>query len=182
MNKAADIQTRWVDDPFVSRAEKLAQLDKNPNNLRAGQERVTTNMRTLLGGFVIFRQATETQKATAIKFKNAHDNGMVGGTRAQDYGKEPVDGGGVNPELAFIIGDDARKDWLFAQTILGAVDFMILESVVIKEKTARDIAKKLPARFGDNERTARRNASKAIYSAIDKLAVGWGLATVEVSD
>lgn len=181
MNRAADIQTRWVDDPFISRAEKLAQLDKNPNNLRAGQERVATNMRTLLGGFASFRNATETQKAVAIRFKNAHDNGMVGGASAIKP-QEKVSGGGQNPELAFIIGEDARRDWLFAQRILGAVDFMILESVIIKEKTARDIANKLPAKFGDNERTARRNASQAIYSALDRLAVGWELSTVEVSD
>ncbi len=179
MTRAADIQTQWRDDPSTSRAEKLAQLDKNPNNLRAGQERVLVNMRTTLGGFASFRRATETQKAVAMRFKNAHDNGMVGGASAIKP-QEKVSGGGQNPELAFIIGEDARRDWLFAQTILGAFDFMILEDVIIKEKTARDLAKKLPAKFGDNMRTGRRNASKAIYAALDKLAVGWDLASVDV--
>lgn len=181
MTKAADIQTQWRDDPSVSRSEKLYQLDKDPNNLRAGQARVNINMRTILGGFAAFRGATEAQKQTAIRFKNAHDNGQVGGARAQDYGKEYVDGGGVNPELAFIIGDKARKDWLFAQAILG-IDFLLLEAVIIHERTATDLAKRLPARFGENERTGRRNASDAVYAALDRLAEGWGLSTVEVRD
>jgi hypothetical protein len=181
VNRAANIQTQWRDDPSVSRAEKLHQLDKDPNNRRAGQAVVNVNMRTILGGFAAFRKATETQKATAIRFKNAHDNGQVGGTRAQDYGKEYVDGGGVNPELAFIIGDKARKDWLFAQSILG-IDFLLLEAVIIHERTATDLAKRLPARFGDKKRTAERNASQAIYSALDRLAEGWGLSTIEVRD
>lgn len=181
MNNAADIQTQWRDDPSMSRAEKLHQLDINPNKPHVGQERVDVNMKTLLGGFANFRSATEAQKETVMRFKNAHDNGQVGGTRAQDYGKEYVDGGGINPESVFIIGMKARKDWLFAQQILGAIDFMLLESVVIKEHTTRQIAQRLPAKFGDDVENGRKKVARTIFNAVDRLAVGWDLATIDVS-
>src|SRR5690606_15402723 len=73
----------------------------------------------------------EFQVEAAAKFKRLYEMAQIGGARACDMEKEPVDGGGVNPETVFEIGADARKEFLEMQAFLGRVMFRRFEYVVI---------------------------------------------------
>lgn len=120
-----DYQMRRVENPYLTDAMRVNG---------SGQREIdaVVNMRTLLGGFCRFH-GSQSQNAAAARFKAACEAAEIGGARATDTEKEPVDGGGVNPEFVFIAGQDARKTIAEAYKLLGGVDFNRFSFIVIHD-------------------------------------------------
>lgn len=178
VERVLTVQTRLLDNPLISRAEKLAQLDKRPNDPKVGKEYVDVNLQTRLGGYSRFKNRTAVREETAAKFLAYYERGMIGG--GTDYTiKEPVDSSGVSPELNLIKGQDARKLMIEAQMILQyRYDF--LEWVIVRGETTTELAKRYPRMFTGKEKTARMKAADAIQEALDILAEKWGMVTISV--
>ena len=178
MKRAADIQTRLLPDPTMSRAEKLHQLDKRPNDPKVGNAHVEVNLATRLGGYSRFKNRTLLREETAAKFLAYYERGMIGG--GSDYTiKEPVDSSGASPELNLIKGHDARAKMIEAQMILEE-KYDFLEWVIVRGETTTQLAKRYPRMFTGVEKTARMKAAEAIQEGLDMLAENWGMVTIEV--
>ncbi|MCZ4270906.1 hypothetical protein [Maritalea porphyrae] len=177
MNKA-DIQTRFLDDPTMSKAERLHQHEKRPNDPRVGKERVNVNLATRLGGYSKFKNRTAVREEIATRFLYTYERGMIGG--GTDYTlKEAVDSSGANPELNLIKGADARALIIEAQMILGYY-YDFLEWVIVRGETTTQLARRYPRMFTGSEKTARIKAGEAIHKGLDMLAEKWGMVTIEV--
>jgi hypothetical protein len=90
-----DIRETWVDAPLASWSQFLYELESGLPH--AGRERAKVDRRTLMGGFCRFH-GTEAQEKAAAKFKSIYERSQVGGAKAVDPEREPVDGGGINPK------------------------------------------------------------------------------------
>ena len=123
-----DIREAWVDAPLTSWSQFLHELDAGVPH--AGRERAMVNRRTLMGGFCRFH-GTEAQEKAAAKFKAIYERSQVGGARAVDPSKEPVDGGGINPESVIESGADARRAYNEMHMKFGRQFLMHIEFVVI---------------------------------------------------
>lgn len=123
-----DIQEVWMDSPNTSWAQYLHELESGLAH--AGRERVRLDRRELMGGFCRFH-GTEAQEKAAARFKVIHERSQVGGAKAVDPGKEPVDGGGINPESVIELGADARREYNRLFNAIGRQDMIRLEFVVI---------------------------------------------------
>lgn len=128
MEIGPDIQEQLVPAPLQTWAGFLHQLDTNAPN--PGRERAMVDRRTLLGGFCRFH-GTEAQEKAAAKFKVIFERAQVGGAKAVDPSREPVDGGGINPESVIEMGADARRMYNMLFQRLGKPTMMMLEFVVI---------------------------------------------------
>ncbi|KGM44477.1 hypothetical protein JY97_00610 [Alkalispirochaeta odontotermitis] len=180
MTRAANIQTRLLDDPSMSRAEKLAQLDKRPNDPKVGKAHVDINLATRLGGYSKFKKRTIMREEIAARFLSYYEQGMIGG--GTDYTiKEPVDSSGADPERNIVKGDYARRMMIEAQMIL-AYRFDFLEWVIVRGDTTSQLAARYPRMFDGASKTARIKAGEAIHEALDMLAENWGMVTVKSSN
>lgn len=121
---------RAVPNPSMSDAEFWHQRHENPDDPTIGTVMARFNLQTLIGGFAKFYGA-EHQIAAAAKFKRVYELAQVGGTKACDFSREPVDGGGANPEASIELGYEARKDIVALQKRLGMEMFKRFERVVI---------------------------------------------------
>jgi len=125
------IVTQYMDNPLTEFAQFKAELSaKGPSY--AGKIAAQVNMTTLIGGFARFR-GTEAQQRACARFRHLHEQSQVGGARAVDPSREPVDGGYLNPEGNIISGEQARRDYLRLTTHLGRINTSKLEFVVIGE-------------------------------------------------
>lgn len=123
-----DISEAWVDAPLKTWSQTLYELDQGIVN--AGRERAMVDRRTLMGGFCRFH-GTEAQEKAAAKFKAIFERSQVGGAKAVDPSKEPVDGGGINPESVIESGADARRAYNEMHRKFGRQFLMHIEFVVI---------------------------------------------------
>lgn len=126
-----DIQERRVDNPLTGFAQWRAEI-ATEGAARAGTVVATINMKTVMGGFVRFNGSEAEQHACA-RYRSVWEASQVGGARAVDPSREPVDGGWLNPEAVFETGADARK--LYGRIVdhLGRVDLGKLHFVVVGE-------------------------------------------------
>jgi len=109
VKEPSPIQETWVDSPLTTYAQFLHELDTGVPH--AGREKVRRDMRTLIGGFCRFH-GSQAQNEAAARFKAIYERSQVGGAKAVDPEKEPVDGGGINPESVIEIGADARRQYI----------------------------------------------------------------------
>lgn len=126
-----DIQEAWVDAPLTTWAQYLHEVESG--SPRAGRERVQVDRRTLLGGFCRFH-GTQAQEQAAARFKAIYERSQVGGAKAVDPSREPVDGGGINPESVIEIGADARRAYNEMVAGFGKTAMRQLEFVIIGDK------------------------------------------------
>lgn len=125
-----DIRGVWVDAPLKTWAQTLHELEAGIP--QAGRERVALDRRTLMGGFCRFH-GTEAQEKAAARFKAIYERSQVGGAKAVDPSREPVDGGGINQESVIEIGADARQEYNRLFALFGRNDMMRLEYVIVGE-------------------------------------------------
>lgn len=125
-----DIRGAWVDAPLKTYSQYLHELDTGVP--QAGREHVQIDRRTLMGGFCRFH-GNAAQEMAAARFKAVYERAQVGGGKAVDPSREPVDGGGINPESVIEIGADARKEYNRLYNRLGLEDMRRLEFVIIGE-------------------------------------------------
>lgn len=123
-----DIRDTWVDAPLSSWSQFIYELESGIPH--AGREQVRRDMRSLLGGFCRFH-GSQAQNEAAAKFKAIYERSQVGGAKAVDPSKEPVDGGGINPESVIEIGADARRAYNEMHVKFGRQFLMHIEFVVI---------------------------------------------------
>lgn len=123
-----DIRGVWVEAPLKTWAQTLHELEAGIP--QAGRERVALDRRTLMGGFCRFH-GTEAQEKAAARFKAIYERSQVGGAKAVDPSREPVDGGGINPESVIEIGADARTAYNRLFNHFGRDDMRRLEFVII---------------------------------------------------
>lgn len=177
--EAADIEERRVDNPLSTYAQFVAELTEGRPD--PGIQRVQVNMRTLLGGFCKFR-GNEAQDKAAARFKSIYERSQLGGAKAVDPGREPVDGGGVNPEATIENGADARRDYnriIGTERIPGVLDRVELrriEYVIVGEWGPTSYA-----RWRNHVRTPNgKHVSDGMVEVrriMDKLAVHFGYQT-----
>lgn len=126
---APDMEHAWVDNPHTTYAQWVHEATEGRPD--AGKTMVLRDKRTRMGAFHQYH-ATEAEERVAEQFKGLAERSKVGGSRAIDTTIEPVDGGWLNPELAFISGEEARRKMSAARTYLGDRDFAIFEAVCVK--------------------------------------------------
>lgn len=125
-----DIRGVWVEAPLKTWAQTLHELEAGIP--QAGRERVALDRRTLMGGFCRFH-GTEAQEKAAARFKAIYERSQVGGAKAVDPSREPVDGGGINPESVIEIGADARAAYNEMVAIFGKSIMKRFEYVMVGE-------------------------------------------------
>ncbi len=125
-----DLRVEEVDNPLTTYAQTV--YDEERGVARPGKINVVVNQRTTLGGFVNFR-GTPLQNQTVKRFKAIFEAAQIGGARACDPAREPVDGGGVRQEAVTAFGADARRQYGEVRKFLGPLDTARLEYVVIGE-------------------------------------------------
>tara|TARA_R100000365_G_C2746354_1_gene75605 strand:+ start:2846 stop:3448 length:603 start_codon:yes stop_codon:yes gene_type:complete len=172
---SGDIQIRMVQDPSISDAQFWHDREQRPDDPYVGMVGVAMNLKTVVGGFARY-SGDEHQIMAAAKFKRLHELSQIGGARACDMEREPVDGGGTNPEATFEIGADARKQFVAMQAHLGKEMFKRFERVVIGGvgptayvRMITGLHKPNTAQVAKGKREVRRIANN--------LAVFWGLST-----
>lgn len=126
-----DIRETWVDNPLTTWAQFLHEVATDTPH--AGRIRANVDRRVLLGGFCRFH-GTEAQEKAAARFKDIFERAQVGGAKAVDPSREPVDGGGINPESVIEMGADARRAYNTIFNALGRQTMQRLEFVVIGDK------------------------------------------------
>jgi hypothetical protein len=125
------IQEMWIDSPLTTYAQLLHEIETGVPH--PGRHKAMVDKRTLLGGFCRFH-GSQSQNEAAAKFKSIYERAQVGGAKAVDPEKEPVDGGGINPESVITIGADARQAYIAMQKKFGHSIMRQLEFVIIGEK------------------------------------------------
>lgn len=168
---------RLVQDPSMSDAEFYHQRSIKPDSPHVGLVVAPFNFQTYIGGFHRFG-GDEFQIAAAAKFKRLHELSQIGGARACDPEKEPVDGGGINPEAAFQIGADARKEFIAMQDFLGRAMFRRFEYVVIGGKGPTAYVRYITGIQKPNARLVSRGKVE-VRRIANNLAVHFGLATAK---
>ena len=126
-----DLVTKYVESPTTGYAQFLAEIQAE-GAATAGKVAVTINAKTLIGGFTRFYGSEAEQRACA-RYRSVWDASQVGGARAVDPSREPVDGGWLNPEAVFETGADARKLYGRIKEELGRMDLAKLHFVVVSE-------------------------------------------------
>jgi hypothetical protein len=126
-----DIVTQYVDSPTTGYAQFVAEI-QSEGAAYAGKIAVQVNKRELIGGYCRFGGTASEERACA-RYRSVWEASQVGGARAVDPSREPVDGGWLNPEAVFETGADARK--LYGRIVdhLGRVDLGKLHFVVVGE-------------------------------------------------
>lgn len=124
------IVERIVDNPHTTYAQFRAELEQGVPD--AGVRRANVNLTTLMGGFHRF-YGTEAQQRACSRYRALWEASQVGGARAVDPSREPVDGGWANPELVFEIGADARTQYAALVEYLGRTLVARLHFVVVGE-------------------------------------------------
>ena len=124
------IVERIIDNPLTTYAQFKADLEAG--KMDAGVQRANVNMVTLIGGFVRFYGNEAEQRASA-RYRSLWEGSQLGGARAVDPSREPVDGGWANPEAVFEIGADARDQYDTLKRGLGLMDTKRLHFVVVGE-------------------------------------------------
>lgn len=122
------IREEWVDNPHVTWSQFLHELEAGMPH--AGRQRALVDRRVLMGGFCRFH-GTEAQEKAAARFKSIYERSQVGGAKAVDPSKEPVDGGGINPESVIEMGSDARRAYNAMHLKFGRQFMMHVEFVVM---------------------------------------------------
>ncbi len=125
-----DIREAWVDAPQTSWAQYLHEL--NAGIPHAGRERVRRDMRTMIGGFCRFH-GSPSQNEAAARFKAICERAQLGGAKAVDPSREPVDGGGINPESVIESGADARRAYNAMHIKFGKQVMLHLEYVIVHD-------------------------------------------------
>ena len=162
-----DIREVWVEGPLVSWSQFIHELETGMPH--AGRERVRLDRRSLMGGFCRFH-GTEAQEKAAAKFKAIYERSQVGGAKAVDPEKEPVDGGGINPESVIEIGADARRAYNEMHVKFGKQVMMHLEYVIIGDHGPTAYARWLTRTHRPDGRTVG-SAAVGFRSIVDLLAV-----------
>jgi hypothetical protein len=124
------VADRRVENPHTTYAQFRADVMAGKGD--AGVQRTQVNLVTAMGGFVRF-YGTEAQCRAVAAYRAIFEAAQLGGARAVDPGREPVDGGGANPEAVFINGADARKKLSAIDDFLKSTDVKRLRFVVIGE-------------------------------------------------
>lgn len=174
VNEAAPVVVfEQEDNPLATWSQFLHEMDTKAAN--AGKITVQRNLTTLCGGFALFR-GDKAQRQAAARFKSLYEQSQIGGARAVDPSIEPVDGGGVNPELAFERGADARRAFIAMQEHLGRVDFRRVEFVVIRDNGPTAYAR---FRTGQQPNHGRITAKYQVEmrGIMDRLAKLWGFSS-----
>lgn len=130
MENADEIVERIVENPHTTYAQFKADLEAGKQD--AGVQRAAVNLTTLMGGFHRF-YGNEAEQRACARYRALWDASQVGGARAVDPSREPVDGGWLNPEAVFENGADARKLYSRITEHLGRMDTNRLHFVVIGE-------------------------------------------------
>lgn len=175
--KQAGVVERQVDDPSATDANYLEEKKRVGDLTKVGKVLVRYDPKITMGGYGRFQKRPPDHEMAAVRFRNAYENGQVGGAKAQEP-RDKVDGSCPNPDLNFIIGCDARRDWLEAQAKLTAVGFIILERLVVHDTSGRQIMKDFQGTLFDGaERTIKRQFRAFIDEQLDALCELWGYST-----
>lgn len=168
---------RLVPDPSMSDAQFWHERHQAPDDPNVGMVLRRFELKTLIGGFAHYGGA-EHQIAAAAKFKRVYELAQVGGTKACDFTREPVDGGGPNPEAAIELGYEARKDIVNLQKRLGMEMFKRIERVVIGGTGPTAYVRKITG----NPRPSAKMVSRAkveVRRIANNMAEYWKLSTVQ---
>lgn len=163
----ADIITEQrIDNPHTTYAQFVA--DAAAGRRDAGKQMAYVNQTTRLGGFALF-YGSAAQNEAAARYLNLIENAQLGGARAVDPGREPVDGGGANPEAIFEIGANARNKLLSIRAQLGRLEAQRLEFVLVMERGPTAYAK---WRYGARQPNSRAvaDAKVEVRRIVDRLA------------
>lgn len=135
-----------VDNPLTTYAQTIYEMERG--YVSPGKIVVQKNLTTTLGGFARFH-GNEAQNEAVKQFRSLYERAQLGGAKAVDPSKEPVDGGWINPEAIFEIGADARRSWAELSSYLGRVDTQRMHFVVVLERGPTAYAR---WRFNDHSR------------------------------
>lgn len=135
-----------VDNPLTTYAQTIYEIEQG--YVAPGKIVVQRNLTTTLGGFARFH-GNKAQNEAVARFRSLHDRAQLGGAKAVDPSKEPVDGGWINPEAILEIGVDARRSWADLSSYLGRVDTQRMHFVAVLERGPTAYAR---WRFNDHSR------------------------------
>lgn len=164
----AEIITETVDNPYLTDAMRADGTGER-------YIKVEVNQRTRLGGFFRFK-GDMAQKRVAARFKDLSEQAMLGGPRAMDTEQEPVDGGGINPEMNHILGMEARARLDEARDVVGRKDFDRFTLIVIGGMGPTGYARYRSGEYKPSGRTVTLYAQE-IFIIADRLAEFWGYRT-----
>lgn len=157
----ATIRPMAVENPLYSRQHEGAR--GNPKTIT-----VMVNIRESAVGTLAARGLLEAHQIMAAdRFRKLFEAAGGAGARAIDYGREPVDGGGMyDPIPDRMI--DAAKELAACMPILGLRKYKIIEDVVGQGCEIKDLAK-----------THREKTTLADYirNGLEDLATFWQLST-----
>ncbi|SDH08216.1 hypothetical protein [Pelagibacterium luteolum] len=166
---------RLVQDPAVSDAQFWHLRAQHPDNPDVGKVLAAVNLHTYIGGFAKFYGA-EHQIMAAAKFRRLYDMAQVGGSKACDMEREPVDGGGFNPDAVFEIGADARREFVLMQQHLGRKMFQRFEFVVVGGKGPTAYVRWITGIAKPNAKLVSRGKVE-VRRIANNLAEYWGMAS-----
>lgn len=166
------IERRRVQDPMMSRAELLHQIEQFPDARWVGYTRADVNLSELIGGLSRIRRRTEAQTQGAAAFRNAAEQAQIGGAKAIDYGAVKVDSSGPTGDSVTEKSERARKQYQDAIERLGDVA-PIAERIIVQGFTVSEAAQWLGLGSGG---AARQKLTSAVLAAADELAEQFGYA------
>jgi hypothetical protein len=164
------IEKRYVQDPMMTRAELLHQLDMAPNQRWVGHIKAEANMSILIGGLARVRRRTEAQTRGAGWFRDIAERAQLGGARAIDYTAARVDTSGPTETGVADAGADARAEYKRAREELGlgTLRLAVAERVVVEGETIAHVAEAMG--FGKGG-AAREKLTSVALDAADILAL-----------
>jgi len=164
------VEKRRVQDPSMSRAELLHQLERFPDARWVGFIRADTNMSELIGGMSRIRKRTETQTQAAAEFKNLSERAMLGAGGAIDYAAPRVDTSPGAGNVVADTGEDARRRLRNARFRLGTLT-SIADRVIVGGETVSEVAEA----FGKGKGGAARDrVTRMVLEAADLPAIEFG--------
>ncbi len=170
------LQTRTIEDPMLTVAEKLHRIEEDaskPRRDQPGYLSAVVNVEVQIGGLARVRGLTEPQREGAKDFKSAADHAQIGGSRAIDYESPRVDVSGARADLVEEIGADARATYTAARKALGEGTLLlrVAEKVIVEGKSITECAEYLGMGTGGQ---ARRTVTRHARAAASVLARHFG--------
>lgn len=154
------VEIQMLPDPSMTDAEYFHQRRTKPGPF-VGKAPVAVNLIELVGGFARFEDRTEAQMAAAARYRLLWERSQIGGARAVDISAIRVDKSGPPEDIAFMIGEDARREYRAAVQCLGMIRSALVESVVVHDRPLRQIA---------SGSRARARVGQELREALDDLA------------
>lgn len=166
------IAKRRVENPLRNDwivEEALRELGIKPEDLPSIID-ADVRLVSLIGGLARIGR-TEGQTLAAARYRLLWERSQIGGSKATDYSQAKVDVSGAAQNLVADIGADARGEYMSAVQRLGMLKSQLVEEVVCRERTVRDLARSL----GEGQGGAGFERAKGrLLDAVDVLAEHFG--------